>query len=411
MPVLTNISTLYCCRADGAQGDVHPIVDAAIGWQDGAITWVGEADELPADHRGLEPIDAGGRIVIPGLVDSHTHLAFGGWRAEEFELRILGKTYLEIAEAGGGIASTVALTKATGTAELIARCERHLAAMLELGVTAVEVKSGYGLSLEEEIRILDVYARLADRVPQRLVPTLLGAHTIPPGYRGQRDEYVRLVIEEMIPRVAARGLARFCDVFIEESAFTIDEGRTVLLAGKRHGLRPKVHADQLTSSGGAELAAQVGATSADHLEHATDRGIQLLASAGVVGVTLPFASLYLNQPPVKARRLIDAGVAVAVATDFNPGSAPSFHLPMALTLACTMQRMTPAEALKGATIFAARAAGLESDVGSIEIGKEASFVMLDADSVEQWLYHLRPNAAQQVWVRGQSSRSLQTVSP
>src|SRR5690242_4942812 len=243
MPILTNISTLYRCLADGAQGDVHPIADATVAWQEGAITWVGPADGLPAEYHGQEQIDAGGRIVIPGLVDSHTHLAFGGWRAEEFELRILGKTYLEIAEAGGGIASTVSLTKATGTAELVARCERHLAAMLELGVTAVEVKSGYGLSVEEELRILDVYGRVADRVPQRLVPTLLGAHTIPAGYRGRRDEYVRLVIEEMIPRVATRNLARFCDVFVEESAFTVDEGRAILLAGKRHGLGPKVHAD------------------------------------------------------------------------------------------------------------------------------------------------------------------------
>jgi imidazolonepropionase len=410
MPILTNISTLYRCLAEGGQNAVHPVADGAVGWQDGAITWVGAADELPPELQGQEQIDAGGRIVIPGMVDSHTHLAFGGWRAEEFELRILGKTYLEIAEAGGGIASTVSMTKATGTAELIARCERHLAVMLDLGITAVEVKSGYGLSVEEELRLLDVYARLADRVPQRLVPTLLGAHALPPAYRGQRDEYVRLVIEEMIPRVASRRLARFCDVFVEESAFTVDEGRAVLLAGKRLGLGPKVHADQLSSSGGAELAAQVGAVSADHLEHVSDRGVKLMASAGVVGVTLPFASLYLNQPPVQARRLIEAGVAVAVATDFNPGSAPSYHLPVALTLACTMQRMTPAEALKGATIFAARATGLESDVGSIEVGKEASFVVLEADSVEQWLYHLRPNAAHQVWVRGQSSRSLQTVS-
>ncbi len=409
MPVLTNISTLYQCLAEGEQGAVHPIADAALVWHEGAVTWVGPADDLPAEYGPLDVLDAGGRIVIPGLVDCHTHLAFGGWRAEEFELRILGKSYLEIAEAGGGIASTVAMTRATGTDELVARCERHLAAMLDLGVVAVEAKSGYGLTLEDEIRLLEVYARVADRVPQRLVPTLLGAHAIPKGYRSQRDEYVRLVVEEMIPRVAARGLARFCDVFVEESAFTVDEGRTVLLAGKRHGLWPKVHADQLSSSGGAELAAQVGATSADHLERASDRGLQLMASAGVVGVTLPFASLYLNQPPVQARRLIEAGVAVAVATDFNPGSAPSFHLPMALTLACTTQRMTPAEALKGATIFAARAAALESDVGSLEAGKEASFVILDADSVEQWLYHLRANAAHQVWIRGQSSRSLHPI--
>jgi imidazolonepropionase len=401
MPVLTNVAILYQCRADGLQGDVHPIADAAVAWEDGLISWVGPAAELPPELRGLETHDAGGRIVVPGLVDCHTHLAFGGWRAEEFEQRILGKTYLEIAEAGGGIASTVARTRAAGTDELIERCERHLAQMLELGVTTVEVKSGYGLDVDAELRLLDVYDRLSDRVPQRLVPTFLGAHTIPAGYRRDRDEYVRLVIEEMIPRVATRNLARFCDVFVEESAFTVDEARAILLAGKRVGLRPKLHADQLTSSGGAELAAQVEATSADHLEHASDRGIQLLANAGVVAVTLPIASLYLRQPPVDGRKLVESGAAVAVATDFNPGSAPSFHLPLALTLACTMQRLTPAEALKGATIFAARAAGVEAEVGSIEPGKRADLVVLDAESAEHWLYHFRANAAVAVWVRGE----------
>jgi imidazolonepropionase len=414
MPLLTGISILYQCRAEGAQAEVHPIAEAALAWDDDRITWVGPESRIPDEFRELETVDAGGRIVVPGLIDCHTHLAFGGWRAEEFEQRILGRTYLEIAEGGGGIASTVAQTRATSTEELVARCQGHLAAMLELGVTAVEAKSGYGLSIEEEIRLLEVYSRVAELVPQRLVPTFLGAHTIPPAYRGLREEYIRLVIDEMIPRIAPRGLARFCDVFVEESAFTVDEARTILLAGKRQGLWPKLHADQLSSSGGAELAAQVGATSADHLEHASDRGLELMASAGVVAVTLPFASIYLAQRPVDGRRLIDAGLAVAVATDFNPGSAPSYHLPMALTLGCVLQRMTPREALKGATIFAARAANLENEAGSIEAGKRADFVLIDADSVEQWLYHLRANAASGVWVRGRRSdppNARSTVPP
>jgi imidazolonepropionase len=337
--------------------------------------------------------------VVPGLVDCHTHLAFAGWRADEFERRIQGKSYLEIAAAGGGIASTVAKTRATSTEQLLEHCRAHLAGMAALGVTTVEAKSGYGLSLEQELRLLEVYRDLA-LAGHHIVPTLLAAHVVPPEFRGRREAYVELVIEEIIPQAAARKLARFCDVFVEESAFSVNEGRRILEAGKRHGLRPKLHADQLTSSGGAELAAEVGAASADHLECISDRGIEHIARAGVVAVSLPFASLYLGVSPLPARRLLEAGVSVAVATDFNPGSAPSYHLPVAMTLACTLQRMTPAESLKGATIVAARAIRKEEEVGSLEPGKSADFTVIDADSVEQWLYHLRPNACVRTVARG-----------
>lgn len=405
MPVLRNIAAAATCRSGGTQGDIHIIPDAAIAWEGETIRWVGPERELPPEHRAGEIHDAGGCLVIPGLVDCHTHLAFGGWRADEFEARLLGRSYLEIARAGGGIASTVARTRTTTSEKLGARCRQHLDEMSRLGVTTVEAKSGYGLSVSEELRLLEIYRTLAEAGPQRVVPTLLAAHVVPSEFRDRREEYVRLVIEEIIPQAAARKLARFCDVFVEESAFTVEEARRVLLAGKAHGLRPKLHADQLSSCGGAELAAEVGAVSADHLEKVSDAGIGCLQEAGVVAVSLPFASLYLNVSPLPARRLMEAGVSVAVATDFNPGSAPSYHLPFALTLACTLQRMTPAEALKGATIIAARAIGLESEVGSLEPGKSADFAVIDAESVDQWLYHLRANACVATFCRG---RRLQT---
>jgi imidazolonepropionase len=272
--------------------------------------------------------------------------------------------------------------------------------MASLGVTTVECKTGYGLEPATELRLLEVYAALEREGPQRIIPTLLAAHTIPPEYRDRRDEYVTLVADVIIP--AARGQARFCDVFVEKGAFTIDEARRIQLAGRDAGLRPKLHADQLTAGGGAELAAQVGAASADHLEYIGPAGIDAMAAAGVVAGSLPIASLYLSQPPLPARKLIQAGVPVAVATDFNPGSAPSYHLPLALTLACTVQRMTPAEALKGATSIAARSVGVEAECGSLEPGKSADFAIIDAPDVNHWLYHFRGNACVRTVARGQT---------
>lgn len=399
MPVLRDIGTLVTCAPGNGQTELHSVPEAALVWEGETIRWVGPAKALPAEFAGWETSLAGGAMVIPGLVDCHTHLAFGGWRAEEFEQRILGRSYLEIAASGGGIAATVARTRAASTGELRRRAEGHLAAMAELGVTTVEAKSGYGLTPEHELRLLEVYRDLAAGA-QRIVPTLLAAHVVPADYREHREMYLRLVTDEIIPQTAARGLARFCDVFVEQRAFTVEEGRRVLQAGLAVGLRPKLHADQLTCTGGAELAAEMGAVSADHLEQISEEGIRRLAMAGTVAVSLPFASLYLNAEPMPARRLLDAGVPVAVATDFNPGSAPSYHLPMALTLACTMQRMTPAEALNGATIVAARALGLEREIGSLEPGKSADFAVIDAPSVSHWLYHLRANACVRTTARG-----------
>jgi imidazolonepropionase len=392
LKVLHNISQLATCSAQGGQDAIHPIPDAAIAWEEGTIRWVGRASALPREYGSSERLDAGGRLVIPGLVDCHTHLAFAGWRADEFDQRIRGRSYLEIARAGGGIASTVRQTRAASEQHLVERAAGFLDEMLSLGVTTVECKSGYGLDEETELKLLRVYRRLASEQPVRLVPTFLGAHVVPPEYRDNRTGYVDFLVNHMLPRVARDKLAANCDVFVESSAFSIEEARRILRAGQGAGLAAKLHADQLTSGGGAELAAELGALSADHLECVSERGIAALASARTVGVSLPLASLYLGQAPMPARRLIEAGVAVAVATDFNPGSAPSYHLPLALTLACTLQRMTPAEVLKGATLYGARAVGLEDSIGSLETGKAADFVLIDAPDVEQWLYHFRPNA-------------------
>jgi imidazolonepropionase len=400
--VLTGIGQLAACSVEGGQGEIHSIADAALAWSDGLIRWVGPAAELPARYAALPQSDAGGRLVIPGLIDCHTHLAFAGWRADEFVERALGASYLEIARRGGGILSTVRATREASEEALLERARGFLQAMLRLGVTTVEAKSGYGLDRANEEKLLRVYRRLATEsgLP-RIVPTYLGAHTLPPEFRDRREAYVDQVIAE-IPRLAAEGLARCCDVFVEESAFSVAEARRILLAAGASGLGAKLHADQLTGGGGAELAAEVGALSADHLECISDRGIAALADAGVVAVSLPIATLYLRQAPMPARKLIDAGVAVAVATDFNPGSAPSYDLPLALTLACVLQRMTPAEALKGATVYAARAVGLEPEAGSLVPGKRADFAVLDAESVNQWLYHFQPNACVRTVIDGET---------
>lgn len=400
MPLLTNIGDLATCRADGGQGNIHSISRAALVWEGERIAWLGPQNRIPAAYAGLETLDARGRLVVPGLVDCHTHLAFGGWRADEFEQRLLGKPYLEIAKAGGGIARTVRQTRACSESELYEKALNHLQEMTRLGVSTVECKSGYGLDLETELKLLRVYRQLAKTQPNRIASTFLGAHVVPPEYKGKRADYVKLLTNEMIPVVAKEKLASFCDAFVEESAFSVEEARAILEAGKAHGLRPKLHADQLSDGGGARLAAAVGAISADHLEHACDEGIAALADAGVVAVSLPIAALYLNQPPMPARKLIQVGVPVAVATDFNPGSAPCYHLPLAMSLACVMQRMTPAQVLKGATIYAAKAVGMEADVGSLEVGKYADFLIVDAPDVNHWLYHLRASAVVQTVISG-----------
>lgn len=400
MPVLQNIGCLATCKDEGGQADIHPVRDAAVVWQGEQIVWTGRESDLPEEYFNDQMFDAGGRMVIPGLVDCHTHLAFGGWRTDEFAMRLTGKSYLEIAKAGGGILSTVQSTREAAEEELYRKAFGFLKEMSRMGVTTVECKSGYGLTTEDELRTLRVYRRLAEDHPVRLVTTFLGAHTIPPEYQENRERYVDLVVGEMIPAVAEEGLAEFCDVFVEESAFSIEEARRILTAGRAAGLTPKLHADQLTSGGGAGLAAELKAASADHLEKVSDAGIEAMAEAGVVAVTLPLASLYTQEQPLDCRRLVDAGVPVAVATDFNPGSAPSYDLPLAMMLACNRGRLTPAEALKGATIYAAKAIRRDRQTGSIEAGKDADFAVIDAPDPDFWMYHYRGSRCLRSFVKG-----------
>ena len=398
---IVNIGTLAVCPPSGQQSDIAVIQNAAISWRDGRINFVGLQSKLPNDCAQPQ-FDAKQALVLPGLIDCHTHLAFAGWRAQEFSMRILGKSYLEIEQAGGGIVSTVEKTRAASAAELIDRCQKFLDQMLALGVTTVEVKSGYGLSLESELKLLNVYKQLAKQSVQTIIPTFLGAHTFPIEFRNDRDNYLRIIIEQMLPAVAQAELAHFCDIFIEKSAFDYTQAQQILSAAVRHGLKIKLHADQFSECGGTTLACEFKATSADHLECTTQAGMKALAAAGVVAVMLPFASLYTNQKPADARKFIECGCRVALATDFNPGSAPSFNLPLAMFLGCTLNRLTPAETLKAATINAAAALGIENQRGSLEVGKMADIVIVKADSVDEWMYHQRDGRIAAVFKDGRS---------
>ena len=401
MPLLKNISILYTCRPDGGQAAVHPIKNAALAWNGVHIEWAGRESDLPEKYLQHEIYDAEGCIVIPGLIDCHSHLCFGGWRPDEFEMRVQGRSYLEIAKAGGGILSTVKETRKATEDELFDRASALLQNISKQGVATIECKSGYGLTLKDELKQLRVYQRLKSESRLTIISTFLGAHTLPPEFKNNRTAYIDLVVNEMIPAVADEKLADFCDVFVEDSAFTIEEARKILETGKQHGLLPKLHADQLTSGGGAELAAEVRAVSADHLEQISENGIEKMAETGVVGVALPIASLYTQQPYLNCRRLVDGGVDVAIATDFNPGSAPSFDLQLAMMLTCNHGRLTPSESLKAATYYAAKALNLQDKTGSLEKGKQADFILLDVPDINFWLYHFNRTTVKSCYVKGQ----------
>jgi imidazolonepropionase len=390
--VLRNIAQLATCPADAAQQDAGLINDAALVFEDKKIIWAGSELQLPEHFVAHDSIDCGQSLVIPGLVDCHTHLCFGGWRGDEFEQRLQGLSYQEIATAGGGIRSTVTATRSDSAETLSKKALKSLEGMLELGITTVECKSGYGLEQSAELKQLQVYRQLDKQQPVDLIPTFLGAHMVPDEYQQCREDYIRLLCDVLIPAVSDQKLAQFCDVFIEEGAFSIAEAREILTTAKKAGLGLKVHADQLSSGGGAQLAAELGAVSAEHLEYADATGIKALARSGTVAVSLPLASLYLREPYLPAQQMLDAGVRVAVATDFNPGSAPSYHLPLAMTLACVNQQMTPQEVLMGATTVAARAIAAEQRIGSLLPGYDADITIIDAPSVNHWLYHFRANA-------------------
>ncbi len=406
MPVLRNIGQLATCPADNAQQDAGLIDGAALVWEQDKVLWSGREQHLPIEFADQPSFDCQQKLVIPGLIDCHTHLCFGGWRGNEFEMRLQGRSYQEIGAAGGGIRSTVAATRSASAGELLEKAGSALKAMLELGVTTVECKSGYGLEAATEIKQLEVYAQLDNQQAIDLIPTFLGAHMVPDEYNERRGEYIRLLCDVMIPEVSTRKLARFCDVFAEESAFNIDEAREILQTAQRAGLGLKVHADQLSDGGGAELAAELGAVSAEHLEYISKNGIDALAKSGTVAVSLPLASLYLREAYLPARAMLDKGIKVAVATDFNPGSAPSYHLPLAMTLACINQQMTPQEVLVGATTVAARAVSIENHAGSLLPGYTADIAIMDAPSLNHWLYHFRGNACNAVIKSGQWQKPL-----
>jgi len=392
MTVLRNIGQLATCPADAVQQDAGLINDAALVFEGNKIIWVGCEQLLPGRFIEQNSIDCGKRLVIPGLIDCHTHLCFGGWRDDEFEMRLQGRSYQDIAAAGGGIRSTVAVTRSDSAERLLEKALHTLEGMLELGVTTVECKSGYGLEPAAELKQLHVYRQLDKQQAVDLVPTFLGAHMVPDEYHQDREEYIRILCKVLIPTVVKQKLALFCDVFVEEGAFSIAEARKILDTARQMGLGLKVHADQLSNGGGAQFAAGLGAVSAEHLEYASDKGIKALAKAGTVAVSLPLASLYLQERYLPAREMLKAGVRVAVATDFNPGSAPSYHLPLAMTLACVNQQMTPQEVLMGATTVAARAIAAEQQIGSLLPGFDADIAIFDAPTVNHWLYHFRANA-------------------
>jgi imidazolonepropionase len=363
----------------------------AVACAKGRILAVGPSAELRKAFSARKTIDARGQVVTPGLVDPHTHLVFAGSREAEFEMRGAGKTYLEIAQAGGGIHSTVERTRGASKEDLAKAARARLAEMLERGTTTVEAKSGYGLAVEDEMKQLEVARDLG------CVPTLLGAHEVPRGR--ERAEYVREVAEVMVPR--ARGLARFCDVFCEPGVFSVDESRRILQAAKAAGMGVKLHAEEFRASGGAELAAELGATSADHLMAVTDRGIRSLRQAGTIAVLLPGTSAFLGGGKfAPARRLIEEGVAVALGTDCNPGSCTATSLPLIMTLACTQLRMSPAEALSACTANAAHACGEGAEAGTLEAGKRADLVVWRAKDYREIPYWFGANLAATVVRRG-----------
>ena len=368
----------------------------SVAWlleRDGVIEAVGEGDAPAAD----ETVDCRGKLVTAGLVDCHTHLVFGGWREHELAWKLQGKTYLEILAAGGGILSTVRETRRASEDALYEKTRGLMAEMLRHGTTALEIKSGYGLDLETERKQLRVVGRLKAENPD-IAATFLGAHAFPEDM--DRDAYVDLLCEEMIPAIAKDGIAQFCDVFCDDGVFSAAQSERILNAGRRCGLIPKMHADEIKEIGGTQAAARVGAISCDHLSETGADGIRALKDGGVIAVMLPATSFYLKKPYGDFRGMIDAGVAVAVATDMNPGSTPNLSLPFAMTAGCLYGRLTPEEILTGATLNGAAAIGMADRLGTLETGKQADLVVWDADNLDQLIYRYGTNRAAAIFKRG-----------
>ena len=389
-------------RIGAELGDLGIIENGGLLIQDGKIAAIGTSESirrgLPA---GADVIETEGRVVTPGFVDAHTHLVFGGNRLNDFERRARGETYEQIAAAGGGIWSTVEKTRNASDDDLFEQAKQHADWMLRSGTTTAEAKSGYGLTADSELKILRTIRRVRDETPLECVPTFLGAHAVPREDRPTPDRYVQRVVEEMLPQVVRKKLAEFCDVFCEQGYFSVEQARTVLAAAKKAGLGLRIHADQLTNGGGAVLASELGANTADHLEKTDEAGIGALKRANVQPVLLPGSvyALGLTVYP-RVRQMIDAGLAVVIATDFNPGSSPTPSMPMVLSLACTQMKMSPAEALTAATINAAYSLNRGNEVGSLDAGKLANFVIWDCKDYREIPYWFGSPHVDSVYVRG-----------
>ncbi|BBO23957.1 MAG: imidazolonepropionase [Chthonomonadaceae bacterium] len=389
-------------RTREAMREVGIVASGGFFVEDGIFTFVATSNEV---EDRIEPgdtvVDAGGRVVMPGFVDAHTHLVFAGDRFRDFEWRALGKSYAEIAQEGGGIRSTMRATRLTGENELLALASKRSRWMMRCGTTTAEVKSGYGLTKVDELKMLRVIRSLSEEAAINMVPTFLGLHALPPEFEGDRSGYVEMMLDEVLPQVAAENLADWADVFVEEGYFSPDDAERLAERAQNLGLGLRMHVDQMQDSGGAALAARLGAATADHLEFASESGIAALAEAGVVPVLLPGSVLGLGKTRYpNARAMIEAGLPVVVATDFNPGSSPCPSLPTTLSLACTMMGMTPEEALISATVNAAHSLGLGHEVGSIEEGKRADFVIHDAEDWRETLVYSGRETAFEVYVAG-----------
>lgn len=405
--IIRNAAELVTCsgftaKKGGQMSDLGIIRNGGVVIEDGTITRVGETNDVLAglDLAAFTVIDASGKAVLPGFVDAHTHLVFGGYRAEEFAMRLKGSSYMEIMQAGGGIASTVAATRRATKQELVASGMARLDRMLTFGVTTVEGKSGYGLDHDTEIKQLAAMADLDVAHPVDVARTFLGAHAVPAGYKGDADRFIDYLMSDVLPDVAGRRLAEFCDVFCEAGVFSVAQSRRLLEAARSAGLGVKLHADEITPLGGAELAAELGAVSADHLLHASDTGLRTMAEAGVVAVLLPATAFSLKEPYARGRFMIDAGCAVALATDFNPGSCFSESIPLVLALATLYMGISPEEAVTALTINGAAAINRADRIGSLDVGKLGDAVILEFPSYLFLPYHIGVNSVEKVIKKG-----------
>lgn len=413
--LIHHAAQLVTCASEGpkrgtAMTDAGVIEDGAVAVGDGLIVDVGSSADLTARYTADTIIDGHGKVVCPGFVDAHTHVVYAGDRAAEFELRIRGASYMEILAAGGGIVSTMGHVRAATVQQLVDETRARLDAMLALGTTTAEIKTGYGLDVESELKMLHAMGVLAETHPIEIVPTFLGAHAIPPEYRGRGEDYTRLVIDEFIPaaavwyrgsRFAANETPFFIDVFCEQNAFSLEQSRQILAAGAAHGMKIKAHVDEFVNLGGARMAVDLGAVSIDHLDVISPAEIAHISDSNTVSVIIPAVNFNFGSAHfADARGMIDSGAVVALATDFNPGSAPCPSMPLVMAIACRYQRLLPAEALNACTINAAYAVGLEKRVGSIERGKQADLIVIDAPDYRHLAYQFGINLVETVIKKG-----------